>query len=313
MSNNSEKSSYYKHEQNKSMTLRHEKDNWLFVGASGKVGSLITRYWRIVPPKHLRILRQTRVASFDAEELLWSPLEGTKPLLDWINLHGPVKGMFMFAGVTPGVGVDLTVNITIAEACLNAAMAAGIKHILIASSSAVYGAGAGVPLTEEAQLDPVNDYGCSKMKMEAACSPFRDAGLSVCCLRIGNVAGADALLRNASPATLNSPVRLDQFSNGHGPLRSYVGPATLARILESFALSVKELPTTINVSAPQPVTMESLLVAIGAPWQPVAAPPRAIQNITLDCTQLSSFYVFEDSVSLPQTIVNEYLMLKGIS
>ena len=271
------------------------------------------RYWRIAPPKHFRVLTQTRVASYDSKDLLWSPLDGPQPLLDWINLHGPIKGMFMFAGVTPGIGVDLTLNIKIAEACLNAATAAGIKHVLIASSSAVYGAGYGVPLIEEAQLAPVNEYGRSKMKMEAACSPFRDAGLSVSCLRIGNVAGADALLRNAFPATLDSPVSLDHFSDGHGPVRSYIGPVTLARILESFSLSINELPTTINVSAPQAVTMESLLVAISAPWLPVAAPPSAVQNITLDCTQLSSFHLFEDSASLPQTIVNEYLMLKGVS
>lgn len=271
------------------------------------------RHWRMAPPKQLRIVTQTRATVGSVEDLVWSPLDGPQPLLDWINTHGPIKGMFMFAGVTPRLGADFTTNIKVAEACLNAAKAAGIKHVLIASTSAVYGAGAGIPLKEGAQLDPINDYGRSKMKMEAACAPFRDADLSVTSLRIGNVAGADALLLNASQATLGMPLRLDRFSDGRGPRRSYIGPATLARVLETLSLNADVLPATINVSAPQPVTMESLTVALGAPWLPVPAPPSAIQNVTLDCTQLSNLHPFSDFSSSPQAIINEYLILKGVS
>ncbi len=279
---------------------------WVLAGASGRVGRMLMRHWSQRPPRGLRIVPQNRTDA--GAGLVWSPLDGPQPFVDWARLQGGVAGLILLAGVTPRPGARLYDNGALAGAAIDAARRAGVPRVLVASSSAVYGAGDGRPMSETAQTAPVNDYGRAKLAAEAICAAATD--LDVCCLRIGNVAGADALLLNVPDATPDRPLRLDRFADGTGPRRSYIGPASLARILETLALHPDALPAVLNVGVPQPVTMQALAHAAKAPWQWVPAPPTALQHITLDCTRLSRLYGFAPEESDPATMVAQWQKVK---
>lgn len=280
---------------------------WVLMGASGRVGRMLMRHWRTLPPKGFCILPQMRGLG---QGLNWAPLEAAKPLVDLAEVSGGIAGLIVLSGITPGPGADLTCNSALVQAAVDAAQLAGVPRLLVASSSAVYGAGAGFPQAETAPTKPVNAYGEAKLAVEAICNQARQVGLNVSALRIGNVAGADALLLNAALSTLAVPLRLDCFPNGAGPMRSYIGPATLAAVLETLARNTGSLPACLNIGAPAPVSMESLATAAGAHWQYVPAPPTAFQNITLDCTRLAALHSFSSDAHNPAAMVAEWLRLK---
>ena len=83
-------------------------------------------------------------------------------------------------------------NTLASHSLIDAAVDAGVKHILFSSTAAVYGAPEKVPVAEEDPKDPINPYGASKLMTErmlkdaSAAHPFNYGAL-----RYFNVAGAD--------------------------------------------------------------------------------------------------------------------------
>ncbi|MFN3953645.1 MAG: NAD-dependent epimerase/dehydratase family protein [Pararhodobacter sp.] len=272
----------------------------LVTGASGRVGQRIAPFWRDAP-----VALQWRPESplpMGTAGPCWTLLDGPDALLDWLRTHERPAALLVLSGVTPGGG-DLALNTALAEAALEAAHAAGIARVLLASSAAVYGEGRTGPWHEAERPQPANAYGQAKLAMERAADPWRERGLDVCCLRLGNVAGADALL---SQALGNTPLTIDQFADGMSPMRSYIGPQSLARVLRALADPALALPPALNVAAPMPVTMGDLASAAGLDWQPRPAPPTAIARLTLDCGMVSGLAGFDPVESLPETIVRQW-------
>lgn len=268
-------------------------DQTLVVGGSGRVGRLLARAWAQAGHSPTLQYRGTPL-DWSGRQIAWQPL--TEPL-------PPARyaAMIVLAGAVRG---DLSLNVQLAEACLRAAGQAGIGKILLASSSAVYGASNGQPCREETPLAPVNDYGRAKIAAEAVAEHWRARGLAVTCLRIGNVAGADALLTN--PAR---PLLLDHFGNGATPLRSYIGAQTMARVLA--ALLVQDLPPVLNLAAPDPVAMGDLAAASGLPWQYQPAPATAYPRITLDCSALAARVAFTAADSTAAEMIAQWHASKG--
>lgn len=203
--------------------------------------------------------------------------------------------MIILAGVTPASGPPLDENAAIAEACVQAAQRAGLSRVLLVSTQAVYGAPEGRGFRETDAPRPVSDYGRTKLEAEEACQA---SDLDVTILRLGNVAGADQLLINARTATGETPVILDQFSDGATPRRSYIAPDTLAKVLEHIA-DMDSPPPVINVAAPVPVTMRALLEAAGVPMRLQPAPASAVKDLTLDCSLLERTFSFAPGDSDP--------------
>lgn len=280
----------------------------ILLGGTGRVGRMLRWHWPV--GGHLIVPSRREGAG----GLQWSPLQGPAPLLAHLDQTGATpRTMIVLAGVTPAPGVDeaaLQGNAALAVASLQAAQAAGIGRVILASSSAVYGVHPqGLPFAENDALHPLNAYGRAKLAMEAAAEPFRDAGLEVCALRIGNVAGADALLHplTTAPVTPRAPVRIDAFADGLGPLRSYIGPQTMARVLATLAANPAPLlPKVLNLAAPRPVRMRALALAAGWPVEMVPAPATAQQSITLDCTHLARLYPIEEKDSTPAEMVAQW-------
>ena len=288
-----------------------ERPSILLVGATGRVGRLLCHHWPANPhtPQLLPVRRRAEAGAGDG--LVWSPLDGPQALLR-NPTHPPPVALVMMAGVTPGPAVDdaaLSLNRTLAEACLDAARQAGIGRVLLASSAAVYGLDSnGLALDETAPTAPISAYGRAKLDMEAAAAPARDAGLNVSVLRIGNVAGADALL---GPLTglhpdHHPPLRIDAFADGLGPLRSYIGAASLARVLATLSCLPGPVPDVLNIAAPDPVRMTALAKAAGWPFLLTPAPAHARQVVTLDCRRLHAICPEPPFENLPETMVQNW-------
>ncbi len=239
-------------------------------------------------------------------DLIWDALNGSDPLSAWMQRHGLLSGLVVLAGVTPSTGFDLDANVEIASAYLAAARRLGIARVLLASSSAVYGIGQGAPLNEDDPCHPNSFYGAYKLMMEDVASGYRKEGLEVCCLRIGNVVGADALPLGAHLDQLGEPLEIDCFEDGHGPLRSYLGPVSLAGILSQLAHHPARLPFLLNVAAPQPVHMDALADAAGLPWSAVPAAGYTPQRIVLDCTRLARLVNLRADAGAAPRLISEW-------
>lgn len=185
----------------------------------------------------------------------------------WPERAGTVLNL---AGVTDPTG-RMEDNVTTAETAVAEGARRGARVFLM-SSAAVYGAGAG-DFAETDPLRPLSPYGHAKARMEAVPAPV--------VLRLGNVAGADALLGRAGDHVTLDP------TGPRGPLRSYIGPRTLAQVLRVL-FATPDLPRILNVAEPGPVAMADLLDAAGLPW--AFGPPRAgaMPRVGLDTTRLQA-------------------------
>lgn len=277
----------------------------LLTGASGRVGRMVGHHWPRLTADLALVPQYRRDAPSGA--LAWDPCDGPGALIAGMERAGvQVDTMIALAGVTPGPGRDLSLNRSIAEATFEAACRARVRRVLLASSSAVYGPGDGRPLEEDTPCAPANAYGAAKLAMEAACAPWRGRGLDVCCLRIGNVAGADALLVNVAQGGPDGAVVIDRFADGGGPVRSYIGPGTLAAVLATLCRAPGPLPRVLNIAAPAPVAMTALAEAAGAPYTMRPAPPGAHQRITLDCTRLAALHDFAPGDRMVAEMVRQW-------
>lgn len=265
--------------------------DWLMVGASGMVGRMVRAAWMADPDLSARHVAQMRCEERAAAEgaLCWAPLDGPEPFERFVRGDGTPAAVLMMAGVIPGPNADFSTNVGLAVACLEAAKAAGCERVIIASSAAVYDPFAPMPVAEDGPADPPSLYGASKLAMEQACAPYRDMGMDVCSLRIGNVLGADALMRNA---LRGGPLTIDRFADGAGPARPYIGPETLARVLSALAAMQGRLPEVLNVAAPGGCAMADIAEAAGLDWSWRSAPAGAVQTVTLDTAQLGRIYRF---------------------
>jgi len=276
------------------------------MGATGAIGGALRAAWAEAAPTGLRPLWQARRADAAPGWLGWAPLDEPVPALP------PLQAVLVLSGVTPGAAAPLSDNAALALAGLEAAAAAGARHVFLASSQAVY-TPAGHPLAEGDPVAPLSPYGAAKAEMEEAAARWlATAGPGapgITCLRIGNVAGADLLGRRLGAGR---PIRLDRFPDGRGPERSYIGAGGFARVMESLLAAVRagrELPFALNVAAPRPVAMEALLRAWGQGWSWCDAPPGARQSVRLDVAALCRLHDFGAQDNAAAQMVAEWRRL----
>ena len=247
----------------------------LILGASGEIGRSLARVWAMTVPEAGPGLWQHRpgaTAPVSVPTLGWDILAEAPPALP-----AGLSGIVVLAGVTSGDAAALALNTRLAEAALALARAHGIARVLLASSQAVYGAHPG-PVQENSLCAPLSAYGAAKLAMEQALAHAPE----VTALRIGNYAGSGALFR----AARQGPVSLDQFPDGRSPLRSYIGPVSLARVLAALLSAPGALPPVLNVALPGGVEMAALLHAAALPFTLRPAPETACAEMVLDVTQL---------------------------
>lgn len=284
------------------------------IGASGRVGRLVVESWGTARGNgphcvaQFRQLEHCSAAERAGQAFIhWDPASGAADLEAWVRGNAPFSAMIVLAGATPSRSTDLAANRVIAEQCLRAALEVEVPRVLVASSSAVYGiSDSGEPFRESDDCRPVSDYGRAKVEMEACCGTWRERGLEVTCLRIGNVAGADALLLNVIAGDRQAPLEIDIFPNKEGPIRSYIGPQSLSGVLKVLSNSIKPLPPVVNLAAPNPISMNSLADAARVRWKAKPVSDDKNQVITLDCSMLGEFYQFQSFESSPGEIIKQW-------
>jgi nucleoside-diphosphate-sugar epimerase len=223
--------------------------------------------------------------------------------------------MVNLAGVTSGDANTLAANVDLGLAGCEAARAAGVRHVFLCSSSAVYGRGSAKQhaLGENDATHPANPYGKAKLRMEEealewASHPGRP-GLTL--LRIGNVLGADALIGGVQRGRI---VTLDPVpGQPEGPMRSYIGPRGLARVLwrlAELAQAGAVLPPVLNIAAPLPVGMAELLEAGRISWQWGPDNPAVLARLVLDTTLLEALCPGLAGPGSPRALMQE-LELEG--
>ncbi|AJE45229.1 NAD-dependent epimerase/dehydratase family protein [Celeribacter indicus] len=266
----------------------------VYIGASGRIGTLLRAVARRVPADASPMLWQfRRPQARGLAHVLWPDLAEVAPLVALCR-DRPVRTLFVFAGGTGSAdrtdAAAMAANVHLTEAAISAAEAAGIPRVVVASSAAVYGAGRGRAFREDDACAPLDAYGHAKAEMERRCAErAARSGQEICCLRIGNVAGADMLLGSATRHPPGAPpLWLDIYPDGDGPRRSYIGPQSLLRVLLALHRAPGPLPAVLNLAAPHPVGMKALLAAAVVPWRPRPQTDATRQDITLDCGRLTA-------------------------
>ena len=240
------------------------KPKILVLGATGDVG---------------RLLRAAPVPAL-TQTAIWHSRTGLGANWGWDILNEDPSDVAFDAVLHLARGGSVAQEVEIAQRVCD--LADG-RPVLFASSQAVYGVQDG-PIPEAVPLRPNTPYGEAKAAAEKIISAYSN-GLS---LRIGNVAGADMLFK----AMTAGPVVLDQFEDGTGPQRSYIGPSTFAAtvaILCDKMASGSITSSVLNIANPGTVAMSDCLDRAGADWAWKTAPPNAMQSLELDTTKLQEF------------------------
>lgn len=268
------------------------KTTRLVLGANGRIGQLLQRCWG-----RKGAIWQSRSPTSQPQDLCFDPLNDTDSLQR--NLEGQSQ-ILCLAGPVPGRAANggMQDHIRLALACVGAAPSGA--RVFLASSAAVYGTPTqDAPLQEDSWLAPQSDYGRAKAEMERqAITLGRARGVAVTALRIGNIAGFDAILGG-----WRTGFTLDQFPDTTTPMRSYIGVLTLADVLGQL-MQQPDLPEVLNIAQPPAVEMGALLQAAQLPFTTQTAPATAIANVTLDVTRLTAF-VSLDPAS-PERLVQEW-------
>lgn len=253
--------------------LKSKNPRILVIGGTGRLGGLIRRAVGDGGGAGVRLIWQARTEGRGGD-LVFDPLGQPDAYARAARAADVVLNL---AGVVAGDAQALGTNTELALAARRAAETAGGRPVLVASSAAVYGPRPGAQAETDA-VAPAGAYGAAKHAMEQALQ----GAAGICCLRIGNVAGADALL--GVPHAPGTRV-LDIFPDGTAPRRSYIGPHAIAHAiarLARLAAGGAALPAALNLAQAGPVGMDALLRAAGESWRDRPAPEGAIAEITLD-------------------------------
>lgn len=177
------------------------------------------------------------------------------------------------------------INVTGTLKVFLAARDAGVKRIILASSSSVYGNATQVPLLEELPRCPISPYGvtkaCDEMYAEAFNALFE---MEIVCLRFFNVFGPRQDPGSQYAAVV--PIFLDRIMQGQAPLVfgdghqardfTYVGNVVKANILACEY--PKRLRGIFNIACGASTTLLELIdemgSVLGADITPEFAPAR---------------------------------------
>lgn len=261
------------------------------LGSTGKLGRMLRYHWA----RGTGVVWQARHAVTE-HDTAWLP--GA----DW---PGPARASAIVAlwGVVPGRG-DLSDNTRLALAATELARQLGADRVLHCSSAAVYAPGPHP--RRESEAAPMSDYGRAKLAMERVLASGGD-DIANCCMRIGNVAGADSLFASLDRG---GPVTLDRFQDGLGPRRSYLGPRALAHVIQSLLVApLADIPAVVNVAGDGAVDMADLVRAAQRPLIWRVAPEGAMAQLALDISRLK--VLCNPGPSDPDALISEWRQMAG--
>ncbi|MGH2705951.1 MAG: SDR family oxidoreductase [Actinomycetota bacterium] len=195
---------------------------------------------------------------------------------------------------------------------LMAACAAGVRRVVYASSSSVYGDAPMLPKREEMAPRPMSPYAASKLAGEAYCRAFWGAyRLEVVCLRFFNVFGPRQDPRSEYAAVV--PRFITAMMSGEPPQVFGDGVQTrdftyVDNVVEACRIAAEAGPAAVgeafNVGCGQRSSLleliELLNEILGADLRPVFLPPRAgdVRHSAASTSKARQLLCYRPSVTL---------------
>jgi UDP-glucose 4-epimerase len=295
----------------------------LVTGGAGFIGSnlvqaLLERGDRVRVIDNFSTGRRDNLADVEDQVEL---VEGE--LRSYERVHNAVRGVELVyhQGALPSVPRSvqdpLTTSAVNVEGTLNVLLAArdeGVRRVVFASSSSVYGSAGELPRAESGPTDPIAPYGVAKLAAERYCVSFSRVygGFETVCLRYFNVFGprqnphseyAAAVPRFITAVAAGEPVQI--FGDGKQVRDfTYVDNVVRANLL---AADAEEASGAIfNIATGRPVSVDELADTVGAivgrPVEKTYLPARPgdIRDSWADVAQARSRLGYEPEVTLEQ-------------
>jgi UDP-glucose 4-epimerase len=244
-------------------------------------------------------------------------------LRSYERVHNAVRGteivfhLGALGSVPRSVQDPLTSGAVNVEGTLNVMLAArdeGIRRVVYASSSSIYGDQAELPLREAMAADPISPYGVAKLAAERYCVSFSRVyhSFETVVLRYFNVFGPRQSPSSQYAAVVplfitaiaaGEPVTI--FDDGEQSRDfTYVDNVVAANLLAADAEGASG--RIFNISAGTPVTVNELAEAIGRlldkPVERRYLPPRAgdLRNSWADVSESRRVLGFEPTIPLEE-------------
>ncbi len=197
---------------------------------------------------------------------------------------------------------------------LKAAADAGVRRMVYASSSSVYGNATDRPTAETARPQPRSPYAVSKLAGELYCRSFAELfDIETVSLRYFNVYGPRQRPDSAYAAVI--PLFIDAVRGGERPIvhgdgqqtRSftYVGDVARANLLAAEAPAQAAAGSVYNIAGDQPYSILDILdvvkASLGSDLDPVHTDPRAgdVRHTWGDPSAAAANLGFTTEVALP--------------
>ncbi|RJQ52958.1 MAG: SDR family oxidoreductase [Actinobacteria bacterium] len=294
----------------------------LVTGGAGFIGSNLVQ--RLLEQGHsVRVLDnfatglRSNLISFEKEIEL---VEGD--LRSYERVHNGVRGVdvVLHQGALPSVPRSiqdpLTTNSVNINGTLNVLLASrdeGVKRVVYASSSSVYGESRELPKRESMVLAPLAPYAVAKLAGEFYCQAFsRVYPIETVCLRYFNVFGPRQDPRSQYSAVL--PKFIDRMRDGARPVIfgdgeqsrdfTYVGNVVDANLLAMEADGVSG--EIFNIATGKAVTLNSVVEELnkmlGAAIQPEYEPSRVgdIRHSLADVSKAERMLGYQPRVSFKE-------------
>jgi UDP-glucose 4-epimerase len=209
--------------------------------------------------------------------------------------------------------VNTTGSLNILVACRDL----GVKRVVYAGSSSVYGALEELPKREDHPTHPISPYGLSKLVGEEYCRIFSGLyGMEAVTLRFYNVFGPRQ--NPAGPYAAVIPIWVSRLLAGEPPLVegdggqtrdfTYVANVVDANVLAMTAASERVRPGLFNVAAGGRISLNTLLEALqeslGTRVSVEHGPPRPgdIRDSQADISRIREHLGYEPRVSFAEGI-----------
>jgi nucleoside-diphosphate-sugar epimerase len=173
----------------------------LVFGAGGFVGSVlipqllaaghtVTAYDTFWFGNHLPVNSRLRVVTGDIRDIpkLAGAMAGVESIIHLACISNDPS-----AALDPAM--TRSINLDCFEPCVQAAVAAGIRRFIFASSSSVYGVSKAAEVTEEHLLNPLTDYSRFKAYCEVILRKYQSPTFTTCVVRPATVCGYSPRMR----------------------------------------------------------------------------------------------------------------------
>jgi nucleoside-diphosphate-sugar epimerase len=295
----------------------------LVTGGAGFIGhhlvaALVERGDDVVVLDDFSTGRRDRVSDIGASRIIEGDLREGRELIEALDGRELVFHQAAIASVVRSIADPVTTNAVNVEGTIRLmveAARAGVRRVIAASSSAVYGGTPRLPSSESERPEPMSPYATSKLAMEHYAHNLGAAsGIETVALRYFNVFGPAqdpaaeyaAVVPRFITAVLGSHRPVIYGDGRQSRDFTYVGDVVAANLLAADRPGVSG--RTLNIGSGQRHSLLDLLAAVGEATGEIVDPrfedprPGDVRDSQADISAASAMLGFRSSVSLAEGI-----------